>query len=551
MKILDKSRLLCYNKGILIRTRKGFIMQLLEQLLAENQALKVQLEQQEVKLKKLEALNDYYLEMFKLSQKQKFGASSEKAPENQLTIGDVFSDMFNEAETLQEAIMPEPTEETVIPKHTRKKAKRGSKFDTLATETIHYDLSEEEKTCDVCGEQLTEMKTEVRKELIIIPAQVKVVEHITHTYSCRPCDKEGLGGFIKTAPTPKALIAKSVVSPSLLAYILNQKYTNAMPLYRQEQEFKRFGIQLTRQNLSNWTLKGATLLKPLVAQLKASLLTNDLLHADETTLEVLREPDKEATSKSYMWVYRTSHATEHPVVLYDYQKGRAAVYVKEYLKEWQGTYLHCDGYQGYKLLTQATLCGCLVHAKRKFHEAWKVNPQNEAAKRAEGFIQKLFSLENRADALQMSYDKRFELRQNESKEVLDDFYTYLESLKPTTLPQSLLGKAIKYAENQKEYLSNFLKDPRIQLSNNLAEQSVKPFVIGRKNWLFANTPNGATSSAIIYSVIQTALANHLKPWHYLTYVFEQLQMNQNVPVEDLLPWSDKIPESCKNDLPQS
>ena len=183
--------------------------------------------------------------------------------------------------------------------------------------------------------------------------------------------------------------------------------------------------------------------------------------------------------------------------------------------------LHCDGYQGYKLLTQATLCGCLVHAKRKLNEAWKVHPQNEAAKTAEGFIQKLFSLEHRADGVQMHYEKRFELRQNESKKVLDDFYTYLESLKPTTLPQTLLGKAIKYAENQKEYLSNFLKDPRIQLNNNLAEQSVKPFVIGRKNWLFANTPNGATSSAIIYSVIQTGLANHLKPWHYLTYVFEQ------------------------------
>jgi len=253
----------------------------------------------------------------------------------------------------------------VIPEHKRKKAKRGSKFDTLPVETIEYKLSDEEKVCANCGSTLTEMKKEVRKELIIIPAEVKVIKHVTYVYSCRKCDKEGTSSFIKAAEGPKALIPKSVVSPSLMAYIINQKYTNAMPLYRQEQEFKRYDIPLTRQDLSNWTLKGAALLKPLFEELKQELLTNELLHADETTVEILNELGRKATAKSYEWLYRTTKDAERPVIIYDYQIGRSGEYVKSFLKDWKGKYLHCDGYSGYKMLKNVTLCGCLVHAKRK------------------------------------------------------------------------------------------------------------------------------------------------------------------------------------------
>lgn len=171
-----------------------------------------------------------------------------------------------------------------------------------------------------------------------------------------------------------------------MAYIMNQKYTNAMLLYRQEQEFKRYGIQLTRQDLSNWTIKGAMLLKPLFEALKQELLTNELLHADETTVEVLNEPGRNATSKSYEWLYRTTKNAERPVIIYDYQVGRSGEYVKAFLKEWKGTYLYCDGYSGYKKLENITLCGCLVHAKRKFHEAWQAGQSNEEAKKGETYI---------------------------------------------------------------------------------------------------------------------------------------------------------------------
>jgi hypothetical protein len=187
---------------------------------------------------------------------------------------------------------------------------------------------------------------------------------------------------------------------------MNQKYTLALPLYRQEQECKRLGFELSRQNLSNWIIKGATLLKPLYDELKLSLLTEPLLHADETVLEVLNEPGRPATSKSYVWVYRTSKSNEHPVVIYDYTQGRSGTFPKSFLKNWSGKYLHCDGYSGYKKLEDITLCGCLVHAKRKFHEALTANPDNEYAKKGEAYIRKLFAIEDEADKNELSAEER-------------------------------------------------------------------------------------------------------------------------------------------------
>lgn len=517
-------------------------MNLLQQKQAEIDALKSQLKKKDEEIVSLKKLNEWYIEQLKLRQKEKFGVSSEKSDENQITL----FDLFNEAEILRQPIATEPDETILVAAHKKNKRKRGSKLDALPVETIYYELPEEERICDVCGSTLTEMKKEVRRELKVVPAKVSIIEHVTYVYSCRNCDKNGTAGFIKKAESPKAMIPKSMVSPSMMAYILNQKYTNAMPLYRQEQEFQRYGIEISRQNLSNWIIKGAELLKPLMLEMKHELLTNELLHADETTLEVLQEPGRASSAKSYMWVYRTSACAKHPIILYDYQQGRSGFHAKSFLKNWKGEYLHCDGYSGYKQLEGVILCGCLVHARRKFHEAWKVNDSNEDAKRGENFIQKLFAIESKADKLGYSVEERLKLRQTESKRVLDEFYQWIEVTAQKTLPQSLLGKAITYAQNQKEYLCNFLKDGRIQLSNNLAEQSVKPFVIGRKNWLFANTPNGATASSLIYSIIQTAIANDLKPLSYLEFIFEQIQLTKDLKMENLLPWSEKIPECCKN-----
>ena len=240
---------------------------------------------------KLKKLNDWYMEQLKLKAKEKFGKSSEKAIDGQLSLFDV----FNEAETFREPIQSEPPQESIISEHKRRKAKRGSKFNDIPVEVVEYKLDESEQVCDNCHSPLTVMKKEIRKEPVVVPAEVKVIEHVTYVYSCRNCDKNGESGFIKIAPHPKALIKKSVVSPSFMSYIMNQKYTLALPLYRMEQEFKRLGFEISRQNLSNWIIKGANLLKPIYEQIKFSLLNETLLHADETVLEVLHEPGKEAS----------------------------------------------------------------------------------------------------------------------------------------------------------------------------------------------------------------------------------------------------------------
>ena len=288
-------------------------MNMVQKQQAEIEALKSLLKKKDDEIASLKKQNEWYIEQLKLRQKEKFGVSSEKADENQMTL----FDFFNEAEILREPITTEPDEKVLVPAHTKRKAKRGSKLDALPVETIYYEIPESERICEICGSVLTEMKKEIRRELKIVPAKVSIVEHVTFVYSCRNCDKNGTEGFIKKAESPKAMIPKSMVSPSMMAYILNQKYTNAMPLYRQEQEFNRYGINISRQNLSNWIIKGAGLLKPLMQEMKKELLGNELLHADETTLEVLHEPGRNSTSKSYMWVYRTSACTAHPVILYD------------------------------------------------------------------------------------------------------------------------------------------------------------------------------------------------------------------------------------------
>ncbi|MGL5512291.1 MAG: IS66 family transposase, partial [Sporomusa sp.] len=285
----------------------------------------------------------------------------------------------------------------------------------------------------------------------------------------------------------------------------------------------------------------------LLAALKQELLTRSVLHADETTVEVLCEPGRPAQADSYMWVYRTSGDTNRSIVLYDYQEGRSGQFAKNYLSGFTG-YLHTDGWNGYHKLEAAgiTLCGCWAHARRKFNEAL-VGAGTKQADSPEGiglaYCNQLFAVEKKAE--QMTPEDRHELRQKESKPILEAFYQWVEAYWTNTLPQSLLGKALKYAQNQQKYLLAFLSDGRIELSNNRAERSIKPFVIGRKNWLFCNTPGGAKSSAAIYSLIQTAMENGLNPQAYIEYVFKQIQRRNDSDIGKMLPWSEEIPESCK------
>jgi transposase len=318
----------------------------------ENTALKARVQE-------LEALNNWYMEQLKLSRQKQFGQSSESSKRDDLEQ----LNLFNEAEADRQPFVAEPEVETIS--YQRKKNRRGENIKSLPVEVIEYKLPEDEQACPKCGDLLHIMSKEVRKELTIIPAKVKVLEHVSYIYSCRNCEKNDIETPVITAKAPQALLPKSMVSAELLAYIMSQKFVNAMPLYRQEQEFKRLGVVLSRQNLSNWIIKGAALFGPILEKLKQELLASPLLHSDETTLEVLCEPGRPAQTKSYMWVYRTSGNAKKPIVLYDYQEGRSGRFAKEYLSGFSG-YLHTDGWGGYHQLEEqgVILCGCWAHYSR-------------------------------------------------------------------------------------------------------------------------------------------------------------------------------------------
>lgn len=377
-------------------------MQVHEKLEKENLKLKARVQE-------LELLNKWYTEQLKLLRQKQFGTSSEKNKRDEQEQ----INLFNEAEADRQAIVVEPDMENIS--YSRKKGRRGENIKNLPVEVIEYTLPEGERACPACAQELHTMSKEIRKELTIVPAKVKVIEHVSYVYSCRNCEKNNTETPVITAKTPKSLLPKSMVSAELLAYIMSQKFVNAMPLYSQEQDFKRLGVKISRQNLSNWVIKGSTLLEPILNALKKDLITRPLLHADETTLEVLCEPGRPAQTNSYMWLYRTSGDTACPIVLYDYQEGRSGQFAKDYLSGFSG-YLHTDGWKGYQKLEEVyvTLCGCWSHARRKFYEASvAATTKKMDSKEAIGlaYCDQLFSLEKKAVEQNMTPKERHEFRQ--------------------------------------------------------------------------------------------------------------------------------------------
>ena len=470
----------------------------------------------------------WFLEQIRLSNRRRFGNSSEKSIYGQMSI-------FNEPEATADSNVPEP-ELTEVAKHYRKRKRAAVDRlpDDLPVETVEHDLPKEEQICPECGGELHVMGRETRRELVIIPAQAKIREHVRKIYACRDCEKDECGVPIIKAPVVDPVIKGSFASPESIAHIMCQKFVTGSPLYRQEQEWNRVGILLSRQTMSNWLIRATEdWLEPVYDALHEILLTHTTLHADETTLQVLREPDKPAQSKSYMWLYRTSGydatGTEitNPIVLYEYQPDRKAVRPCEFLKGFKG-YLHTDGYDGYHNLPEGiTIVGCWAHVRRKFDEALKTikKEDREKSNAAHGkrFCDKLFGLEREFKGIPP--DERYLKRLELSKPVIDEFYEWLNKL--NAVPKTLIGTATHYALSQRRYLERYLLDGRLEISNNRAERSIKPFVIDRKNFLFANTPRGAKSSAIMFSLIETAKENGLNPFTYLVYIF------QNAPNWDI------------------
>lgn len=505
-----------------------------EQLQKEHAALKAEKQQ-------LEAQVNWLKEQFKLARHRQFGPSSEKAS---ALMQNEF--VFNEAEATVDSapVVVEP--ETIT--YTRKRKQAGHREEMLSElpiEVIEHRIPEAERVCSACGNHMHEMSTQVREELIIIPAQVKVNRHVRYVYGCRHCEKNEINTPIVTAPAPKALIPKSLASASAVAYIMSQKYVEAMPLYRIEKHFERLGIELPRQILSNWVVKGGEMLEVVYDRMHEMLLTLDILHADESELQVLKEPGRSAQTKSYLWLYRSGRYGP-PIVCYDYKEGRDDKYPKLFLNGFAG-FLHADGWHAYDKLTDVILIGCWAHVRRKFCDALLVVPKEHrddpalVANVAIAKIKKLYEIED--ELHDATVEERLRVRQLRSKPIVDDFKEWIETESKLVLPKSTLGTAFTYSRNQWPKLIRFLDDGRLEIDNNRAERSIKPFVIGRKNWLFANTPKGARTSAIIYSIVETAKENGLNPSSYLEYLFEHLpniDHADEAAIDSLLPWNENV-----------
>ena len=475
------------------------------------------------------------LEQFRLAQQRQFGKSGESAEQ----LG-----LFNEGEEIDAAAATEADAdaqaETIT--YTRNKPTRKPLPKHLTRETIVHDI--EDKTCDCCGHDLHRLGEEKSEQLEFIPASVKVIEHIRPKYGCRHCEQTGTEVKIKIAPVPPTPIPKSIATAALLAQVITSKYQFALPLHRQEQMFKQFDIDLNRKTLAEWMMRCGELLEPLVQRLKGRLLQQSVIQADETPVQVLKE-DKH---RCYMWVYCTG--TDSPnnqpgalpnIVLYDYQPSRSGQCARDYLGEYTG-YLQADGYAGYNQ-TAATLAGCWAHARRKFVDARKAQPKGKTGRAdwAISHLQKLYRIETEIKDLEAA--EKALTRQARARPLLDEFKAWLDKSANQVPPKMALGKAVAYTLGQWEKLERYLDDGHLNVDNNRGERAVKPFVIGRKNWLFSNTANGARASAMLYSIIETAKANGLVPFDYLHYVLQAIVENPG-DIDRLLPWNVNLQGSA-------
>jgi transposase len=482
----------------------------------------------------------YLEEYVRLLKNEIFGRKTEKRPlpdDKQMVL-------FNEAEsdTAEQAEQNSSEDKTIVPAHSRRK--RGRKplpADLPRVEVIH-DIDESEKTCP-CGCQLKRIGEEVCEKLDYVPAKIQVERHIRYKYACPDCEGvEDDGPTVKIAPPPVQLLPKSMATSGLVAHIVTAKFEDALPLYRQEKIFTRIGIDLPRATMAGWMIKTAEKAGPLLHLLNQEIRSGPIVNIDETPVQVLNEPNRANTTKSYMWVFRGGDP-DRPALVYHYHPTRAGQVPLEFLKGYQG-YVQTDGYNGYEALGRQSgvdLVGCWAHARRMFDKVVKAKANKKkqgAADEALDYIGRLYAIEKEARKDQLDAEQLKAYRQLKANPILDEFKKWLDAKVSTTPPKGLLGKAIGYTLNLWPRLVRYIDDGRLRPDNNLAENAIRPFVVGRKNWLFSGHPKGAAASAALYSLIETAKANGLKPYFYLRYLFDQLPLCETeADYEKLLPRS--------------
>ncbi len=489
--------------------------------------LKDQGQSYERQLRHLQARVDQLEEEKRRLLSRQYGPSSEKAPSAQMRL-------FNEPEALADQGGVAETEETLtVPAHQRRRSHRKPLPDHLPRIEVEHDLSEKEKVCS-CGCQLSRIGKELSEQLDIIPAKIQVIRHIRHKYACKGCE-----ATVRTAALPPQPIPKSNATPGLLAHITVAKYQDALPLARQEKLFARIGAEIPRATLARWMIQLGTLVQPLIHLIRDRLLNYDYIGMDETRIQVLKEPDREATSQSCIWVQRGG-PPKQPLVLFHYDRSKAAKVAESLLDDYAG-YLQVDGNATYDTLAKAhpaiRLVGCMAHARRKFFEANKVQGKKGRAGKAQqglSFIQKLYGIEQ-AIKDKKPHEKH-QIRAEKATPILEQLHAWALGSVDEVAPSSATGKALSYLLEQWPKLIRYLQDGRLSIDNNATERAIRPFVIGRRNWLFADTPKGATASANLYSLFETAKANGVEPYDYLRYLFSELPKANTVDqLEALLP----------------
>ena len=510
-------------------------------------------EQMEGLTKQTELLNEkmqLMMEQLVLSKKNRFGRSSERMTDpEQISFMEVDGKIvfFNEAEAVCDLDAPEP--ETLEKKKKKQPGKRAADLSNLEVKRIDHYLKEEELIAEFGEKGWKQLPDAISKCYEFIPAKVIVEEHHIGVYSSK------LDEHMIKAPHPRKLLHGSLVSPSLAAAIMNGKYVNAVPLYRLEKEFERYGLAISRQNMANWMIRlGEGYLGILYDYLHQLLYSYHVIQADETPVLVNKD-GRPAGSKSWMWVYRSGFMQkDRQIVLYEYQKTRNASHPRNFLKDYTGICV-TDGYQVYHTLEKEredlTIAGCWVHCRRRFDEALKVIPKAHQKESV------LYLIMNQIRAIyreegklsDLSAEDRLAQRQLVVKPLVDAFFAYLKQIQ-SKIPQSGKAKeAFTYALNQERYLRVFLEDGDVPMDNNASERAIRGFCIGKKNWEMIDTINGATSSAIIYSIAETAKANNLKPYDYFEYLLTELPKHEDDTntdfLEELLPWSETLPKHIR------
>lgn len=505
------------------------------------QAMVLELNQKIVEMaKNYELENGLLRERIHQLQHQLYGRKSEKLS---LYDGSEQPCLFSTGDDAQ-VPPPEPksVEEITIPAHKRKKRGRKALPADLPRVEVVHDLSESERQCG-CGNEMSRIGQDVSEQLEMIPARFRVLRHIRPKYACKHCEgveKHENDSTVKIAPVPVQLLPRTISTPGLLSHILVSKFCDALPFYRQEQQFKRLGFELCRATMCNWAIKVAEKCTRLVELLRGEILSGPLINIDETTLQVLCEPGRRVDSKSYMWVMRGGPPGKAGVV-YHYSESRSGSVALELLESYQG-YVQTDGYSAYEFLDHRDgiiHIACWAHVRRKFLEVLKAlgikniksvkNKLKSLGKTGEAlhFITKLYAIEHEARAKELTPEQVYQERQVKAKPILDEFESWLKEIAPLTPPKSKLGIALNYTLGQWHRLIRYIDDGIISMDNNLAENAIRPFVVGRKNWLFFEQPGGAGAGATLYSLIETAKANGIEPYSYFCYLFEKLPFAEN------------------------